>query len=265
MAMGNIYLDIFVSQLPLYALIIGCAYVSWHAIKHRKSLHAVLPAAIAGLPFASYAYSVVDARYFAPSARQREVASWHRIGITRDNKPRTFLTTWGSGGSVARTLVDLGRFERAYGLIADDWYSFERPPGSTCTETQDSARPLRRQDDLRGSTACITATKIGSQHKLMPQIDEPHLRLLTDRAAPSHHESNRGVYASSTLELRLVSGENNQLVSFWEIPYFDVPVFPPILIIREGKGWVRESFEGSHPPSPEPIKFVLDAIDGVSM
>lgn len=258
--MGNIYIDILIFQLPLYALIIGCAYASWRAIKHRKYVLAVLPAAIAGLPFASYAYSFVDARFLAPSARRDEVASWKRMSITRDNKPRTFLTTWASGGAVARTLVELGRFEKAYGLIGDDWYSFERPSGSTCAETEDNARVLRRRDDPREPTECVTATRIGSQFTLMPQIAEPHLCLLTDRAAPSHRESNGKIYAGSTFELRLVSRENNQLVSFWEAPYFDVPAFPPVLVVREGKGWIKKAFEADHAPRPEPTKFVLDAL-----
>jgi hypothetical protein len=92
----------------------------------------------------------------------------------------------------------------------------------------------------------------------MPEIAEPHLRLLADADAPSHHQSNRGVYASGTLELRLVSDEGNRLVSFWEAPYFDVPAFPPILIL--GKGWRKESFEADHAPRPDVIKFVLDAL-----
>jgi transposase len=40
----------------------------------------------------------------------------------------------------------------------------------------------------------------------------------SDADAPSHHQSDRGVYASGTLELRLVSDEGNRLVSFWDAP-----------------------------------------------
>ncbi|MEK9283427.1 MULTISPECIES: hypothetical protein [unclassified Bradyrhizobium] len=261
--MMNVYIEILLFQLPLYGLIIGAAYGSWLAINRRQYLFALFLAAIAVLPFGSYLYSFVEARFVAPIARKAEVESWQRMRITRDNKPRTFITTLGnSGGSIAKTLVGLGRFEKAYGLIGDDWYSFERIPGSVCAEPHYDALSLHRQDEARESTACVSATKLGRRFAATPQIAEPHLRLLTDAAAPSHHQSGGKVYAGDTLELRLVSEEGDQLVSFWEAAHFDVPAFPPILVNGE-KGWIKKSFAADHAPRPEPTKFVLDALGDV--
>jgi hypothetical protein len=59
------------------------------------------------------------------------------------------------------------------------------------------------------------------------------------------------------LELRLISGESNQLVSFWEAPYFTVPTFPPLLTLD---GWFKASSATDHSPRPEVVKFVLDAL-----
>jgi hypothetical protein len=161
------------------------------------------------------------------------VASWPRIRITHDNMPRVFLTTYGTDGFVPKTIVAIGRFEKAYGLIADDWYSFERVPSAACAEAGKDERAVRQQF-LHEPNPCVKLTKIGSARMMFPNIAEPHLRLLADREAPSHHEIDGTVFASSTLELRLVSKEGNQLISFWEAPYFRVPVFPPLL----GKdGW----------------------------
>jgi hypothetical protein len=166
------------------------------------------------------------------------------------------------GGSIAKVLVELDRFERAYGLIGDDWYSFVRVAGSACAEPHYNALSLYREDETRKSTACVSVTKVGRRFDFMPQIAEPHLRLLTDEAAPSHHQNSGKVFLSSTLELRLVSKDHNQLVSFWEAPYFDAPVFPPIFSYRE-KDWFREPFAAEHKPHPEPIRFVLDALGDV--
>jgi hypothetical protein len=257
--MGIVYFRVFLTQLPLYGFIIGCAYAAFLAISRRNYLLALFFAAIVLFPFVNYVYSFVDARVLAPHARTEEVASWRRVSITHGNKPRAFITTWGSDGLVAKTLVVLGRFEKAYGLIGDDWYYFERTPGTPCAETQYDVRMLLR---LREPTPCVSATKVGrrvGRQLNMPEVAEPHLRLLADADAPSHHESDKGgIFASSTLELRLVSGEGNKLVSFWEAPYFDAPVFPPILILREG--WFREPFAADHAPRPDVVKFVLDAL-----
>lgn len=258
--MHNIYIDILLFQLPLYGLIIGWACGSWFAISRRRYLLALFFAAIAVLPFVSYLYSYVEARRIAPAARKAEVGAWQRVRITRDNKPRTFITTWNNfGGSIAKTLVGLDRFEKAYGMVGDDWYSYERIAGSTCIETQSDALSISRQDEARQSTACVSAAKIGQRSAVMPRIVEPHLRLLTDRAAPSHHESGGKVFAGDTLELRLVSKAGDQLVSFWEAAHFDVPAYPPIWLNFE-KGWAKQSFTADHAPHPEPIKFVLDAL-----
>jgi hypothetical protein len=253
----KIYIEILFLQLPLYALILGCAYASWLAFNRRQYLIAILLAGIAVLPGVSYAYSFVDSRFVAPAARRAEVVSWQRAKITRYNKPNTFITTWqNGGGSIAKALVELDRFEKAYGLIADDWYAFERIQGQICPDTHHDPLAPARQNEARETTACVSVKKLGRY--LMPQISEPHLRLLIDETAPSHHQSASGT-TGRTLELRLVSKEANQLVSFWEVAYFDVPAFPPILVNGE-KGWLREPFGVNHTPPPDPIKFVLDAI-----
>jgi len=258
-----IYTEILLSQLPLYGLIVGSAYISWVAIKHGQHLVAVVLAAIAVLPFAAYLYCFVDARFLAPIARKAELASWQRVSINRDNKPRTFITTWeNGGGSIAKMLVELARFEKAYGLLADDWYSFERISGSVCEEPRYDALASHTQDEARQSNGCVSVTKVGRRFDHMPRIAEPHLRLLSDKAAPSHHQRDGKVYAGATLELRLVSKEDSQLVSFWEEAYFDVPTFPPILLFAE-KRWSKESFAADHASRPEPIKFVLDALGEV--
>ncbi|MGX1167945.1 hypothetical protein AB7M16_004211 [Bradyrhizobium sp. USDA 372] len=253
----KIYIEILFLQLPLYALIVGCAYGSWLEFNRRHYLIAIFLAGIAVLPGATYAYSFAASRFVAPAARRAEVASWPRVKITQDNKPNTFLTTWqNSGGSIAKALVQLDRFEKAYGLVADDWYAFERIQGQVCPQSQHHPLDHARQNETRETTPCVSVKKLGRY--LMPQISEPHLRLLIDGTAPSHHRSASGT-TGRTLELRLVSKEASQLVSFWEVAYFDVPVFPPILVNGE-KGWVREPFGTNRMPPPDPLKFVLDAI-----
>ncbi|MBR0956386.1 hypothetical protein [Bradyrhizobium japonicum] len=257
---SNVYVDVLIYQLPLYAVVVGCGYASWLAVNRRKHLLALFLAVAAIFPLVSYVYAIADARFVAPNARKAEVASWPRERITPDNRPHVFLTTWMNfGGSIAKVLVELARFERAYGLIGDDWYSFERVAGSACAEPHYNALSLYRQDQVRKSTACVSVTKVGRRFDSFPQIAEPHLRLLTDEAAPSRDQNGGRVYSSSTLELRLVSSDHNNLVSFWEAPYFDAPAFPPIFMYRD-MDWSRESFRAEHLPHPEPIKFVLDAL-----
>jgi hypothetical protein len=180
--MINLYGQILISQLPLYGLIAGCVYSAYLAFGRRNYVLALSLATIAGFPFASYVYSFVDARTMAPNARHEEVASWPRVNITPDNKPRAFLTTWGTDGYVPRTLVALGRFEKAYGLIADDWYSFERVSGAACAEAGKDERAVRRRNP-REPDPCVTQTKIGRRIGLrlnMPEIAESHLLLLAD-------------------------------------------------------------------------------------
>jgi hypothetical protein len=254
---GNLYLDLFLIHLPLYGFSAGFACVAFVAAHRRDYVLAALMAATAAFPFASYYYYSVEARDEAPRARRAEVASWPRVRITHDNMPRVFLTTYGTDGFVPKTLVAIGRFEKAYGLIADDWYSFERVSGAACAEAGKDERAVRRF--LHNPNPCVTLTRIVSRRMNTPDIAEPHLRLLADQEAPSHHEIDGTVFASSTLELRLVSKEGNQLVSFWEAPYFRVPVFPPLL----GKdGWARDWFAAEHAPRPDVVHFVLDALDG---
>ena len=255
----EILIERLISQLLLYGSIIGLICAAYLALRGRNYKPALFLAAMAGFPAASYLYSFVNGTILAPAARKVEVASWQRVSITHDNKPRVFISTWGSDGWVAKTLVVLGRFEKAYGFVGDDWYSFERTPGTTCPETHYDERLLRQ---LREPTPCLSATKTGRRMGLrglnMPEIAEPHLLLLADANAPSHHENKvGGIFSSSTLELRLVSDQGNQLVSFWEAPYFDVPLFPP-LITRDG--WFRVSVAADHAPRPDVVRFVLDAL-----
>lgn len=260
---SNVYIDLLIYQLPLYVFVIGCGYASWLAINRRQHFLALSLAGAAIFPLVSYVYAVADARLVAPNTREAEVASWPREKITPENGPRVFLTTWMNvGGSIAKKLVKLDRFDRAYGLIGDDWYSFERVGGSACAEPHYDGLSLYRQDETRKSTACVSVTKVGRRFDTFPQIAEPHLRLLTDEAAPSRHQNGGRVYVSSTLELRLISRDHNNLVSFWEAPYFEAPTFPPIFMYRDMHWW-RESFEAGHSPHPEPIKFVLAALDNV--
>ena len=257
--MHNIYIDILFLQLPLYGLIIGSACGCWFSISRRQYLLALFFAAIAVLPFVSYLYSYVEARRIAPAARKAEVGAWQRVRITHDNKPRTFITTWNNfGGSIAKALVGLDRFEKAYGMVGDDWYSYERIAGSACIETQSDVLSITRQE-ARQSSACVSAAKIGRRFAVTPQIAEPHLRLLTDQTAPSHHESGGKVFAGDTLELRLVSNAGDQT-------RFVLGASPPrsgvsadMAEFRE-KGWAKQSFTADHVPHPEPIKFVLDAL-----
>jgi len=81
---------------------------------------------------------------------------------------------------------------------------------------------------------------------IFPQIAEPHLRLLTDEAAPSRHQNAGMVYSSSTLELRLISRDHNNLVSFWEASYFDAPAFPPIFMYETWTGGGSPSKVSTH-------------------
>jgi hypothetical protein len=258
--MGMVYFRVLLTQLPLYAFVLGFICAAYFAFRGRSYIVALCSVAIASFPAASYLYSYANGKILAPAARRVEVASWRREGITHDNKPRVFISTWGTDGVVPKTLVVLGRFEKAYGLVGDDWYYFERTPATGCVDTHYDMRMLLR---MRGPVPCVSATKTEQRRAFrqlnIPEIAEPHLLLLADANAPLHHESGQGeTFASSTLELRLVSDAGNKLVSFWEAPYFDIPVFPPILIL--GKGWFRGSFAAEHAPRPDVVKFVLDAL-----
>jgi hypothetical protein len=249
----------FISQLPLYAFVLGFVCAAYFAFRGRSYIVALCLVAIAGFPAANYLYSYAKGKMLAPAARKVEVASWPRESITRDNKPRVFMSTWGSDGVVPKTLVVLGRFEKTYGLIGDDWYYFERTPETACADTHYDVRMLLR---MRGPIPCVSATKTGRRRDFrqlnMPEIAESHLLLLADADAPHHHENKAGgIFLSGTLELGLVSDQGNQLVSFWEAAYFDVPFYPPMITAN---GWFKVSLAADHTPRPEVVKFVLDAL-----
>jgi hypothetical protein len=258
MLTGNLYLDILLIHLPLYGLCAGFLFAALFAAVRRRYAVALLLAGIAAFPFVNYYYAYVSAKDEAPRARRAEVASWPQVRITHDNRPRVFLSTYGTDGFVPKTIIALGAFEKAYGVIGDYWYSFERVPGAACDEAGKDERAIR-QKYLHDPNPCVTLTKIVRRDSLLPDIAEPHLRLLADREAPSHHETDGTVFASSTLELRLVSKEGNQLASFWEAPYFRVPVFPPLLL---KSGWSTDWFAAEHAHRPDVVHFVLDALSG---
>jgi len=248
-----------ISQLVFYGSVIALICAAYLALRHRLYRPALILAVTAGFPALSFLYPLVSGTTVAPVLRRMEVASWQRVSITHDNRPRIFVDTWGTDGVVPKALVALGRFDKAYGPLGDEWYSFERTQDPACTEVRDDARLL---DRMRDPAPCVSATKtgrrMGFKQLILPEITEPYLLLLTDANAPSHHESGaREIFMSSTLELRLVSGQGNQLVSFWEAPYFDVPLFPPRLTVE---GWFRASIAADHTPRPAVLKFVTDPL-----
>lgn len=216
---------------------------------------ALFLAATVGFPALSYFYHFIDGAVVAPALRKAEVASWRRVSITSDNKPRVFIDTWSTNGYVSKALVALGRFEEAYGRIGDEWHHFERTPSIACPENRYDVRML---DRMSQPVPCVSATKtgrrVGFRELNIPEIAEPRLLLLADRDAPSHYRSD----TTNTLELRLVSNQANQLVSFWEIPYFEVPVFPPNLNLD---GWFKVSAAAGYARRPEAVKFVIDALN----
>lgn len=259
--MGLIYAILVVSQLPLYGFIIGFAWAACAAVRDRRRGRALWLAAVAAFPLACYLYAYIDARVLAPPARQAEVASWPRASITRENRPRVFLTTSGTDGHVPKAMVALGLFEKAYGVIANDWYSVERVDSPACVDAGKDERAIRNRNPNQPDP-CLKLTKIERRDTLrpnIPQIAEPHLRLLVDRDAPSHREIDKTVFAGGTLELRLVSEAGSELVSFWEAPYFRVPSIPPLL---GREGWLRGWFAGEHTPRPDTVQFVRDALRG---
>jgi hypothetical protein len=182
-----------ISLLLLCGSFIGLICAAHLALRGHHYKPALFLAVTAGFPAASYLYSRVNRTILAPVARKVEVASWRRVSITHDNKPSVFIDTWGTDGVVPKTLVVLGRFEKAYGHIGDEWYYFERMPDTVCAETHFDVRML---DRMREPTPCVSATKTGRRMGFrqlnMPEIVEPRLLLLADADAPSHHENKAG-------------------------------------------------------------------------
>jgi hypothetical protein len=238
----------------------GLIYAVYLALRWRLYMPALILAATVGFPALSYLYHFLNGTVVAPALRKAEVASWRRVSITGDSKPRVFVDTWSTNGYVPKALVALGRFEKAYGRIGDDWYYFERTPGAVCPENHYDVRML---DRMSQSVPCVLGTKTGGRAGFrqlnIPEIAEPRLLLLADRGAPSHYQHEAGrPCTSNTLELRLVSDQGNQLVSFCEIPYFEVPMFPPNLNLD---GWFKVSAAASYARRPEAVRFVLDALN----
>ncbi|WP_456623488.1 hypothetical protein [Bradyrhizobium sp. P5_C12] len=258
----NAYLttSLLISQVVFYGSIVGLFYAAYLVLRWRLYRPALFLAATVGFPALSYFYHLIDGTVVAPALRKAEVASWRRVSITGDNKPRVFVDTWSGNGYVPKALVALGRFEKAYGRIGDEWYYFERTPGIVCPENHYDVRML---DRMSQPVPCVSATKtgrrVGFRELNIPEIAEPRLLLLADRDAPSHYQHEAGrPYTSNTLELRLVSDQANQLVSFWEIPYFEVPMFPPNLNLD---GWFKVSAAAGYARRPEAVKFVIDALN----
>ncbi|WLB57899.1 hypothetical protein [Bradyrhizobium japonicum] len=253
----NVYLAIslLISQLVFYGAIFGLMWAAYLVFRWRLYASALLTATV-GFPALSYLYHFIDGALVAPAVRKAEVTSWRRVSITSDNKPRVFIDTWGTSGYVPKALLALGRFEKAYGRIGDEWYYFERTPGTVCAENHYDVSMLNR---MRQPVPCVSATKTGQRAGFrelnIPRIAEPRLLLFADRDAPSHYQSD----TTNTLELRLVSDQANQLVSFWEIPYFGVPMFPPNLNLD---GWFKVSAATDYTRRPEEVKFVIDALNG---
>ena len=255
-------LIIFLLYLPFYGLCIGLVCAAFAAARRGRNVLALLLAPAVTAPFVNYVSASVEARYEAPRARRAEVASWPRTIITEDNRPRVFVdTSEFASGFIPSTLVALGRFEKAYGLVGDDWYSFERVPSAACIESGKDERAILRRNP-RVPNPCVTLTIAGRRSGKdlnIPEIAESYLKLLTDRDAFSGRTDNV-VVAGSILELRLMSDEGGKLVSFWEAPYFQAPIFPPFTL---GKGgWATDRFQAEHTAKPDVVEFVLDALNG---
>jgi hypothetical protein len=262
-----LYFTQYLSWFIFFGSLIALICAAYFALRYRLYWQALFLAGTIGLPAASYVFSYVNGTILFPIVRELQVASWHRASITRNNKPRVFISTLEVGGGTLRNpevggvlpkaLVVLGQFERAYGLIHSDWYYFERTPGMDCAEIRSAKNML---DLLRKETPCVTATKTDKRWQFgkinMPEIAEPHLALLNGEQAPSHLENFMGgTFSNGALELRLVSGQNNQLVSFWEATWFWAPVLRLTL-----DGWFKVMYAAGHPVHPDNLKFVLEAL-----
>ena len=239
----------FLFQLPLYGLPL---FLLIRAIRNfrRDRRGALILIAVACVPFAYYAYCMITERMLAPAMRDVRVASWPRKAITADSTPKILIApAWW----VAKTLVGAGPFEKAYGAWRDQWYVYERTSNPGCPSREEWQQYPGDRDYLK-STTCVAAATSDP-----PDIREPHLRLFFDEHAPSRHRPTEGVVSSSTLELRWSDGARSELVAFWEIPYFDAPIFPPLI---GPKGFARDMHYAPrrYDRRPDPRAFILETL-----
>lgn len=216
----------------------------------RDRQRALILLALAFAPVAHYAYRSFTDRVLAPQLRAAQVAAWPRKTMTAETAPKILIApAW----SIAKTLVGVGTFEKAYGPWRDQWYVYERTSNPGCP-SRDEWQQYPGDRDYPKSTRCVAAATSDP-----PDVREPHLRLFFEEHAPSRHRPTEGVVSSSTLELRWSDGQRSQLVAFWERAYFNVPVFPPLL---GPTGWFRENLHeaGGYKPRPDPRAFILEAL-----
>ncbi|MEN3376268.1 MAG: hypothetical protein V7604_1623 [Hyphomicrobiales bacterium] len=242
-------------QLVLYGPVLVALIFAVKLLNTGHRAAGFLLLALAAAPFGIYAVDFIHSKLQVP-ARDAEVASWRRTKITQQNRP-TILVTQASWG-IARSLVESGLFQKAYAKWdRDDWIVYERRPNPDCPTPYNLLKNWYDNDRL-AETPCITAAWSAE-----PELMEPHLRLLPDRYAPSHYAFGEGnsVVSGSTLELRLRVDGRDELVAYWEIPYFKVLAFPP----QVGSGWVREVYAPRQfEKKPDPRTFVLDAIGSLN-
>lgn len=239
----------FASQLVVYGLpVVALVYAVRNFRKNRRAAIAVLLIGFA--PLAHYAYATIGGGVLAWIKRDVEVAFWPRKKMTPDTVPKVLVApaSW-----VAKTLVGVGPFERAYGMQGEQWYAFERTGNPDCPSRTEWQKYPPSQDVAK-PTQCVRATEVAG-----PQFAGPHLRLFFENDAPSRNRPNEGRVSSSTLELRWIDGTASELVAFWENAYFDVPSFPPVLL--GSKGWLRQTHYAFRAEErPDPRLFILDAV-----
>ena len=205
---------------------------------------------LAFVPVAYFVIAYITERVLPPILRDAEVASWPRKPVTPQNRPQALVTT--AGWWVAKTLVGGGPFVKAYAWTSDGWYVYERSSNPDCPSPSELKQYISDRDRLK-STPCAVAAKSDE-----PRSQEPHLRLFHDEHAPSRHRPSEGVVSGTTLELRWSPDAGGDLIAFWEIPYFNAPVIPPLL---GRNGLARYGFAPRrYDQRPDPRTFVLDAI-----
>ena len=137
------------------------------------------------------------------------------MGLAPDDVPAVIVTS--ADWHIAKSLIEGGPFRKAYAKWdRDDWIVYERRPNPDCPVPGNLLRTWYDKDRL-AETPCVTAAWTTE-----PKLEEPHLRLLHDRYAPSRNKilgAGNIVVAGATLELRLWAGGRDELVAFWEIPY----------------------------------------------